>query len=115
MAVNPTFRDYVLDQLNRVEPVSGKSMFGGMGLYARGLFFALIAMDRLFFKVNDQTRPRYEARGMEAFQPYDSERPMAYFELPPDVLEDLAALRDWMSEAIDVAAAAKRKPKARRS
>ena len=115
MAVNPTFRDYVLEQLNRVEPVSGKSMFGGMGLYARGLFFALIAMDRLFFKVNDQTRRRYEERGMEAFQPYDAERPMAYFEVPVDVLENPAVLGAWMGEAIDVAEAAKRKPKARRS
>lgn len=115
MAVNPTFRDYVLEQLNRIEPVTGKGMFGGVGLYARGLFFALIAMDRLFFKVNDTTRARYVARGMEAFQPYEAERPMAYFEVPADVLENPAELRSWVCEAIDVAGAAKGKAKARRS
>ena len=46
-------REFVLEQLGRVIPVTGESMFGAGGLYAQGLFFALIAEDRLYFKVND--------------------------------------------------------------
>jgi hypothetical protein len=53
MAVSQSYRDFVLEQLGRVSPVTGKSMFGGVGLYADGLFFALIAEDRLYFKVDD--------------------------------------------------------------
>ena len=48
MAVSQSYRDYVLEQLGRVTPVTSKSMFGGVGIYAEGLFFALIAEDRFF-------------------------------------------------------------------
>lgn len=46
MALSETYRDFVLEQLGRVAPVTGKSMFGGVGIYAQGVFFALIAEDR---------------------------------------------------------------------
>ena len=55
MAVSRSYREFVLEQLGRVTPVTGKSMFGDVGIYARGLFFARIAKDRLYFKVNDAT------------------------------------------------------------
>jgi DNA transformation protein and related proteins len=52
MAVSPTYREFVLEQLSRVTPVTGKSMFGGVGIHARGLFFALIAEDRPYLEVD---------------------------------------------------------------
>lgn len=54
----------VLQQLSRLTPVTGKPMFGGVGFYAQGLFFALIAEDRPYFKVDDTTRPDFERLGM---------------------------------------------------
>jgi len=39
---------------------------------------------------------------------------MGYYELPADVVEDVAQLESWMRRAIEVAAKAKR-PKAKRS
>ena len=104
----------MLEQLGRVTPVTGKSMFGGVGIYAQGLFFALIAEDRLYFKVDDTTRPAFEQRGMEPFRPFGEDSAMGYYELPADVVEDVAQLESWMRKAIDVAAKAKR-PKAKRS
>ncbi len=50
--------------------VSGRSMFGGVGLYRDGVFFGLTADERLFFRVNDETRPAYESAGMKCFQPW---------------------------------------------
>jgi DNA transformation protein len=82
-------------------------MFGGVGLYARGLFFALIAEDRLYFKVDDTTRPDFERLGMEPFRPFGEEHAMGYYEIPADVLEDTAQLEAWMRKAIAVAARAK--------
>ena len=57
-------------------------MFGGVGIYAQGLFFALIAEDRLYFKVDDTTRPSFEQRGMEPFRPFGEDSAMGYYELP---------------------------------
>jgi DNA transformation protein len=108
MAISRTYRDFVLEQLGRVTPVTGKPMFGGVGIYAQGLFFALIAEDRLYFKVDDCTRPDFEKRGMEPFRPFGEDSAMGYYELPADVVEDLVQLEPWMRNAIDVAAKARR-------
>jgi len=107
MAVSESYRDFVLEQLGRVTPVTAKSMFGGVGIYARELFFALIADDRLYFKVDDSTRPDFERLGMEPFQPFEQESSLGYYEVPADVLEDAGQLAPWMQRAIDVAAKAK--------
>jgi DNA transformation protein len=108
MAISESYRDFVLEQLGRVLPVSARSMFGGVGIYAGKLFFALIADDRLYFKVNDATRPEFERLGMEPFRPFGDDSAMGYYELPADVLEDVNQLADWMKRSIDVAANAKR-------
>ena len=102
MAVSAELRDYVLDQLRTVAPVTAKAMFGGVGIYSRGTFFALIADDVLYFKVDDTTRASYEERGSKAFDPFGRGR-MNYYELPEDVLEDADELRDWMRTALAVA------------
>ena len=107
MAVSQSYREFVLEQLGRVRPVTGKSMFGGVGIYAQGLFFALIAEDRLYFKVNDATRTEFEKRGMEPFRPFGEDSAMGYYEVPADVVEDVAVLEIWMKKAIEVAVAAK--------
>ncbi len=108
MAVSESYRDFVLEQLGRVAPVTAKSMFGGVGIYARGLFFALIAEDRLYFKVDEVTRPDFERLAMEPFRPFGEESAMGYYEVPADVVEDAVQLAPWMTKAIEVAAKAKR-------
>lgn len=103
MAVTPSYQSFVIEQLERVASITSKSMFGGMGLYADGLFFALIDNDRLYFKVDDSNRPDFEAAEMEPFRPYGDERAMKYYEVPIAVLEDADALQIWAEKAIDVA------------
>jgi DNA transformation protein and related proteins len=107
MAVSDSYREFVLEQLGRVASVIGKSMFGGVGIYAQGLFFALIAEDRLYFKVDDTTRPEFEQLGMEPFRPFGEDSAMGYYEVPADVVEDSVCLAAWMKKAIDVAAKAR--------
>jgi DNA transformation protein len=103
MAVNPAYREFVLEQLGRVAPVTARPMFGGVGIYAGGFFFALIGGDALYFKVDDTNRPDFEAAGMGPFRPFDGGGPMQYYEVPPDLLEDPDRLRPWMDAAVDVA------------
>src|SRR5229473_2196967 len=81
-------------------------MYGGVGIYARGLFFALISDDRLYFKVDDTTRPDFESLRMEPFRPFGEDSAMGYYEVPADVVEDAVLLAPWMQKAIDVAAKA---------
>lgn len=105
MAVSSSFRTFVLDQLRRVAPsVRGRSMFGGVGIYAGDLFFALIADDTLYFKVDDSNRPDFEARGTGPFRPYgESGEAMQYYQVPDDLIEDSESLRPWAEKAMAVA------------
>ena len=116
MAVSDGYLDFVLDQLRRVRAdVRAKRMFGGVGLYTGELFFALVDDDILYLKVDDETRPEFERRGLRAFQPYgEGTATMQYYPLPEDLLEDPDALRPWTDAAVAVARRAKlRKGKSR--
>lgn len=109
--VTDDFRDFALEQLRRATPatITHRAMFGGVGIYADGLFFALMADDLLYFKVDDTNRGDFEARGTGPFLPYgDPDRPMSYWQLPGEALEDPAELGVWVERAIDVARRAKR-------
>ncbi len=105
MAVSATFRAFVLDQLGRVAPgVRGRSMFGGVGIYAGDLFFALIADDTVYLRVDASNRPDFEARGMGPFRPYgETGKGMSYYRLPEELVEDAEALRPWAEKAIAAA------------
>ena len=114
MAVSETFRSLVLDQLARVAPgVTGKRMFGGLGIYAGKAFFALADQDRLYLKADEQTRERFAAQGWEPFRPFGDDRmTMQYYEVPLEVIENVERLRPWAELALAAAArgAKKRKP-----
>jgi len=118
LRVAPEFRDFVLDQLAKVPQLRSNRMFGGVGLYSGDRFFALIAADELFFKVDDENRGAYEAAGSEPFRPLaDPKRPvsMSYWRVPIEVLEDPSELVVWARDAIRAASAARaRKPSAKR-
>lgn len=84
-------------------------MFGGAGLYAGDVFFALIANDVVYFRTDDATRPEFEALGMEPFRPHgDDSVVMRYHQLPEEILEDPDCLRPWAERAI---ATAREKPR----
>ena len=102
MAVSAEFRAFVEDQIGRVAPVRSRRMFGGVGLYSGDRFFGVVDDDVLYFKVDDETRPRYASRRMRPFNPMGT--PMnGYWQVPADVLEDAGELRTWVEEAIGVA------------
>src|SRR6058998_2859507 len=113
MPTSLSFRTFVMDQLSRIVPrVRARPMFGGVGIYAGELFFALIADDTLYFKVDDTNRPDFEARGMDPFRPMGpAGEVMQYYAVPDDLLEDPDTLRLWVERAVAVA----RRKKTRRS
>jgi DNA transformation protein and related proteins len=117
VSVNSSFQALVLDQLGRVMPgIRARPMFGGVGIYSGEIFFALIADDTVYFKVDESTRADFEARGMGPFRPFGDEGgTMKYYQLPEEILEDPEALRPWSEKAVAVARQAKvRRPSRRR-
>jgi DNA transformation protein len=111
--ITDSFLQFVLEQLEPVGEITSKRMFGGVGVYSRDLFFALLDNDVLYLKVNDTNRADFEAAGSRPFQPYGpGTGSMQYYEVPVRVLEDADELARWSAKAIAVARAKKSaKPK----
>lgn len=109
MPVSPEYREFVVEQLERLVPITTRSMFGGVGIYSDAVFFAIMDDDQLFFKTDDINRARYEEAGMPQFQPMGPDKPMQYHQVPPDLIEDADSLRPWVDEALDAARRKKRK------
>ena len=113
MSATDEYTDYVLELLAPVGPVRVSRFFGGVGLSVGSVQFAMIMDNSLYFVVDDATRARYEAAGMESFS-YATKKGRVqvrrYFELPEDVLTDSDALRAWAQEAMKVAAKTKKPP-----
>ena len=108
LAVSDAFRSFVLDQLEDLGDVVPRSMFGGVGLYSRGVFFGIIARDVLYLKADATTRGEYKRAGMKPFKPYaDRAGTMRYYAVPVGVLESASELVEWARKAVVVAARAK--------
>ena len=104
LRVTDSYRRFVLDQLEELGDVKARSMFGGLGLYHRDLFFGIVAADVLYLKVDDTTRGDYEGAGMGPFKPFPGRTPsMRYYAVPLEVLENAEELARWARRAVDVA------------
>ena len=93
----------VLDRLSALGEITSRPMFGGVGLYWRGVIFGIVFQDRLYLKIDDRSRDDYLARGMGPLRPNERQTLKSYYEVPPDVLADPEALLSWAREAIRAA------------
>jgi DNA transformation protein len=118
MAVQPQYLAYILEQLEGIDNLRSRRMFGGVGLYSGELFFGLIDDDTLFFKTDGSNSAEYIARRMPRFMPFPDrpEAVMAYYQVPADIIEDHEAISGWARASVAVALAsraAKARPKGR--
>jgi len=94
-----SFRDFVLDQLEGLEGLDCRSMFGGRGLYLDGEFFGMIWKGRLWFRTDGASREEYRALGAEPIPFGGDPSGNAYWSVPADVLEDAPLLLAWARAA----------------
>ena len=108
MSISKGFVDFVVEQLAGCGPIATKRMFGGVGIYAGDVFFAIIANDVLYLKADGETRSDFERAGSAPFRPYGDERTsMQYYDVPVSILEDADALAAWGRKAIAAAVRAR--------
>ncbi len=110
MAVSSETLEYAKDMFSGLGPISANRMFGGAGLYAEGVMFALIAFDQFFMKADPSLATEYEAAGSEAFV-YDTKkgprRIGGLWRLPDSALDDPDEALNWARKSLAVAQAAK--------
>ena len=113
MANSNDFVAFVLEQMSTFGPINAKRMFGGHGLYLDGLMFALIDDDRLYLKVDDQTRTDFVAKQTKPFtyQRKGEAASLSYYEAPSEVFDDKADMLVWARKAYETALRNRAAPK----
>ncbi len=97
--------EHCLELLAPLGTVRAKRMFGGHGLYCDDLFFALIAADRLYLKVDALSREAFAAAGCEPFVYHGAGRAttMGYWTVPAEAMESPAQMTPWARQALAAA------------
>jgi DNA transformation protein len=95
-----SFKDFVLDQLQELDSVEARRMFGGHGLYQDETFFGIIHKGRLYFKIDEKTVAEYRKRKMKPFRPSANQSLKTYYEVPVEIIEDGDRLGAWAEAAI---------------
>ena len=78
-------------------------MFGGIGIFRKGLMFGKIGGDAFRLKVDETNQKQYEENGMKPFHSEKKKKGMPYWEVPQDVLEDKTELAKWANQSFDIA------------
>ncbi len=101
--------DHVLDLLAPLGGVTRCYMFGGWGFYKDGLFFALIADGRLYFKTGPCNVEEFMAAGLEQWTYPTAKSPMkmSYHAAPEAALENPRLMLTWAKKGLAAAQEAK--------
>lgn len=113
-----SFAEHALDLLAGVGPVRARAMFGGYGLSLEGISIGLIADDRLYLRVDDETREAFSAAGSEPFVYGSRKGPMtmkSYWCLPEEAIDDPERASRWGRLAWEAARRAEAKKRARKT
>ena len=86
-----------------------RPMFGGYGLYLGDQIFAVADDGKVYFHIDDETQPAFEAEDCGPFEYAPGQFLRSYFELPPRVLRDDVLLVEWAVRAATRPAKATRK------
>jgi DNA transformation protein len=94
--------EHIRDIFSKFGPVTVRRMFGGAGIYADGVMFALVAGGVIYLKVGEETMPAFEREGLEAFS-YESKgrrAAMSYRRMPDRLYDDPDELSQWAAAAL---------------
>jgi DNA transformation protein len=98
-----TQAEALVNDLQPIGPVEAQKMFGGYGVFADSIMFALIDSDGVaHLRVGPDTQGRYRSAGSAKHSR------MPYWAIPADVRTNPDALVEWATEALTVARAAKK-------
>lgn len=107
MTVSKSFTEGVVDMLAPLGTIAQRRMFGSIALYCDGQVFAILFQDVIYFKVDDQTRPAFDAEFCGPFKYPLKDGSMqvlaSYHRAPDRLLDDPDEICLWARTAIAAA------------
>lgn len=105
--------DFLRDLFSGLGPLSFRKMFGGLGIYADGLIFAVILRDELMLKGDEHCSEQYESASMERWTYKNSKSgktvQMPYWTAPEAALESAEVMTPFAKMAFAAALRAQKK------
>ena len=97
--------DHLADLFAAFGPVRARRMFGGLGLFADGVMFGLVADGVIHLKCGPDDAAAFEAEGCEPFRYARAGRmvDLSYRRLPDRLLDDPDDLAVWARRALQAA------------
>jgi DNA transformation protein and related proteins len=104
-SVPDPFVTHILELLAPLGAVQARKMFGGWGVSCDGLSIGLIAWERLYLKVDAQTKPAFAQAGCEPFIYEGKHKPieMSYWTVPADAMDAPHLMAPWAQLAMQAA------------
>jgi DNA transformation protein len=106
--------DHIREIFSAFGPVSVRRMFGGAGIYADGLMFALVADGIIYLKAGPQNEADFEREGLPSFTyaaGNGKRAVMSYRRMPDRLYDDPDELVHWARGALAAARYALKKPR----
>ncbi|MGP0089832.1 MAG: TfoX/Sxy family protein [Xanthobacteraceae bacterium] len=98
--------DYFCELFAVFGPVTIRRMFGGLGIYAEDVMFALSSAGAIYLKVDDHTVGSFQQHGSTPFTYATKEGTrsiMSYWRMPDQLYDDADELARWAREAVAAA------------
>jgi len=94
------FRDFVIGQLGDLRGLDCEAIYDGYALRCDKTFFAIVSKGRLYFRVNDATRPAFAAAKSGPLRTGGGKFELGFLEVPAAVVQSPPALVEWAEQAI---------------
>jgi DNA transformation protein len=110
--------DFIHELFSQFRPVTLKRMFGGAGIYAEGLMFAIAFDEAIYLRVDAASIPDFERAGSAPFvyplAKHHVGRPSrSFWRLPDRLYDDPDELAVWAGRALAIAEHRKTAPRGR--
>ncbi len=109
MTASRDFTAFVQELFAPLGGIAVRPMFGGAGVYSKGVMFGLVYGDTIYLKADNDSRKTFEARGSGPFV-YDGKgKPVTttYWKLPADLVDNAEEVLTWAKTAYGIAKAEK--------
>ena len=110
MTASAEYVEYIKELLGDFPELTTKKYFGGVAFrsswFGKDTQFGVVLGDVMYFVVDDETRPNYEAKGMRPFS-YDKKDKIVivkkWFSAPEELFDDPELMRGWAMKALEAA------------
>jgi DNA transformation protein len=98
--------EHIRELFSGFAPVAVRRLFGGAGIFADGIMFALVAGGVIYLKADAHNTPDFERENLEPFtyaRKKERRAVMSYRRMPDRLYDDPTELAQWAQRALDAA------------